>query len=157
VAIKFRCSAFQHNAPIPKKYTCDGEDISPVFTWENAPQNTKSFAIINDDPDCSGGAWVHWLIYDIPGDKTQLKEGLSRAEILADGSKQGACWGVNEFSRVGYYGPCPPPGKPHRYFFKLYALSKTLGLPPKASKGEVLKAMAGHILEKAEIIGISER
>jgi Raf kinase inhibitor-like YbhB/YbcL family protein len=100
---------------------------------------------------------VHWVIYDLPADAKGLEEGLAKKETLPNGAKQGACWGVETFSKVGYSGPCPPPGKPHRYFFRVYALDGKLGLKPKASKFELMEAMKGRILGQAELMGLYQR
>ncbi len=150
-------TAFKPNALIPKKHTGEGEDVSPQLRWSSVPAGTKSFALIMDDPDAPPGTWVHWLIYDIPADATGLPEGVEKKEELPDGSKQGACWGVSSYERIGYYGPMPPPGKPHRYFFKLYALDKKLGLPANATKTALVQAMKGRILGQAEVIGLYKR
>lgn len=146
-------TAFKHGTTIPKRYTCDGDDPSPPLAWKGAPAGTKSFALIMDDPDAPPGTWVHWVIYDLPGPSTGLPEGVPKTPALADGSKQGTCWGVDSFSRTGCFGPCPPPGKPHRYFFKLYALSAPLGLPPGATKAEVMKTMTGRVLAETTLMG----
>jgi len=106
--------AFQQGAEIPRKHTCDADDVSPQLRWANPPSGAKTFAIIADDPDAPGGTWVHWVIYDLPGDAKGLAEGTAKTETLANGAKQG----VNDFRRVGYSGPCPPPGAAHRYYFK---------------------------------------
>lgn len=156
-AMKLTSSAFKPRAMIPEKYTCDGPDVSPPLAWAGAPKDAKSFALIVDDPDAPAGTWVHWVIYDIPGATAALPEGLEKSATLASGAKQGAAWGVDKFDRVGYSGPCPPPGKPHRYFFKLYALSAALGLPPKATKDQVLAAMDAKILAQAELVGMYGR
>ena len=157
MAFEIKSAAFEGRAAIPKKYTCDGEDVSSPLSWTGAPAGAKSFAIIMDDPDAPPGTWVHWLIYDLPGDTAKLEEGIPKKEGLANGAKQGLVWGVDSFNRVGYYGPCPPPGKPHRYYFKLYALDAMLGLPPKVTKPKLLDAMKGHILAQAELIGLYKR
>lgn len=151
--------AFKHNSYIPKKYACNGEDVSPELKWEGLPAGAKSIAVIMDDPDAPPGTWVHWILFDIPPSPTGLEENVAKEETLPDGSKHGLVWGVNDgdFNRVGYYGPCPPPGKPHRYFFKVYALDKVLGLPPKITKNALLKAMEGHILVQGELIGLYKR
>ena len=141
--------AFKSGGTIPKKFTCDGEDVSPALTWREAPENTKSFALISDDPDAPMGTWVHWVIYDLPPSLTSLEENTEKTETLANGAKQG----ITDFKRVGYGGPCPPPGKPHRYYFKLYALDKMLNLPPKIIKSDLLKSMKNHILAESELMG----
>ena len=159
MTFELKSPAFKNNERIPKKHTGEGEDTSPALSWTNAPAGAKSFAIIMDDPDAPVGLWIHWVIYDIPAKLTSLPEGVAKKEILPDGSKHGVCWGVQDADcgRVGYYGPMPPPGKPHRYFFKLYALDSVLGLKPKAAKSDTLKAMKGHILAEAPLVGIYER
>lgn len=149
--------AFRHGKTIPKVHTCEGQDPSPQLDWTGAPAAAKSFALIMDDPDAPVGLWVHWVLYDIPGALSGLPAGLPKTERVLGGAKQGASWGVNSFSRVGYGGPCPPPGKPHRYFFKLYALDKVLGLPPRATAAELTAAMDGRILDRAELMGLYER
>lgn len=149
--------AFEHNGRIPKENACDGKDASPALAWSDAPKETKSFVLIMDDPDAPAGTWVHWLIYDIPGDARELPAGVPKVETLANGASQGRCWGVGTFERVGYHGPCPPPGKPHRYVFKLYALDAKLGLPTGKTKPEVLEAMKRHVLAEGELIGLYGR
>jgi len=149
--------AFKHGETIPKAYTCEGKDASPELNWSGAPPGTKSFALIMDDPDAPVGLWVHWVLYDIPADLRGLPENLPKTKRAPGGAKHGASWGVDSFSRTGYGGPCPPPGKPHRYVFKLFALDKPLGLPPGATASEAAKAMEGHVLGRAELIGLYER
>lgn len=153
MAFSLTSPAFNEGGTIPKKHTCDGPDLSPVLEWKDSPAGTVSFALIMDDPDAPPGTWVHWVAYDLPATTQKLDEGVPKTETLAGGGKQGACWGVNDFSRVGYYGPCPPPGSPHRYYFKLYALDTTLNFPAKATKADVEKAMAGHILAETKLMG----
>jgi Raf kinase inhibitor-like YbhB/YbcL family protein len=156
-AMELKSSAFEADGRIPVKYTCDGEDLSPPLAWSGAPQGTQSFAMIMDDPDAPPGTWVHWVLYDLPATTRELPEGLPKNETLDDGSVHGICWGVSSFNRVGYYGPCPPPGSPHRYFFKLYALDAKLALDPRATKDDVVKAMEGHVLAKVELVGLYGR
>jgi len=153
MSFQIKSSAFENGKPIPVKYTGQGKDVSPPLEWSNPPAGTKSFAIINDDPDAPVGTWVHWVIYDIPANVTKLPENVPAKETLPDGSKQG----LNDWGRVGYGGPMPPPGKPHRYFFKIYALDTVLNLKPRATKAELLKAMQGHILAQAELMGTYQR
>jgi len=148
-----RSPDFPDGANIPRAFTCDGEDRSPALEWSGAPPGTKAFALIADDPDAPAGTWVHWVIYNIPGAAHALKGGIEKKEQLADGSRQGR----NDFRKTGYNGPCPPPGKAHRYFFKLYALSTELALAPGASKGAVEHAMEGHILARTEWTGRFQR
>lgn len=155
MAFNLSTSVFDHNGTIPKKYTCDGDDPSPPLRWSDPPAGTKSLALIMDDPDAPPGTWVHWVLYDIPADARELAEGLAKKETLPNGVKQGLCWGVSDsqMSRVGYYGPCPPPGRPHRYYFKLYSLDAKLELPPRATKSQVEAKMKGHILAEAQLMG----
>jgi Raf kinase inhibitor-like YbhB/YbcL family protein len=146
-------SSFQPGHSIPKKFTCDAADVSPEFAWTGAPDATKSFALIADDPDAPAGTWTHWLIYDLPQGTTGLPENTPKIDVLPDGSQQGR----NDFKKIGYNGPCPPPGTPHRYIFKLYALDQKLALKPGASKSEVEQAVQGHILAQTEVMGKYQR
>ncbi len=156
MAFTLTSPAFKAGERIPKIYTCDGEDVSPALRWSGAPAKTASFALIMDDPDAPAGTWVHWVLYDLPAEAKELPQGVAKKDSAA-GAAQGACWGVDSFDRVGYFGPCPPPGAPHHYHFKLYALDKVLGLKPRAAKAELAAAMAGHILAAAELIGLYGR
>lgn len=153
MALEIESAAFKNNEFIPRKYSCQGEDTSPALSWSGAPADTEAFVLINDDPDAPMGTWVHWLVYDIPAKATSLSDNIPKTPSLGNGAKQGN----TSFGRVGYGGPCPPPGKPHRYFFKLYALDTVLGLRPGLNKQELLKAMDGHILEEAQLIGLYKR
>jgi Raf kinase inhibitor-like YbhB/YbcL family protein len=146
-------AAFQQGAEIPRKHTCDGSDLSPPLRWANLPAGTKAFAFIVDDPDAPGGTWVHWVIYDLPPDAKELAEGTAKTETLPNGAKNG----VNDFRKVGYGGPCPPPGPPHRYYFKLYALDALTNLKPRATKQQLLDAMKGRVLDQAELMGRYKR
>jgi Raf kinase inhibitor-like YbhB/YbcL family protein len=146
-------TAFQQDAEIPRKHTCDGDDVSPPLRWANLPSGTKAFALILDDPDAPGGTWVHWVIYDLPSDAKELAEGIAKTETLRNGAKNG----VNDFRKIGYGGPCPPPGPPHRYYFKLYALDALTNLKPRATKQQLLDAMKGRVLDQAELIGRYKR
>jgi Raf kinase inhibitor-like YbhB/YbcL family protein len=147
--MEIKSSAFQAGGNIPKQYTCDGEDMSPLLSWADAPPRTRAFALIADDPDAPVSTWVHWVLYDLPADTKQLAEGTATTETLSNGAKQG----VNDFRKVGYGGPCPPPGPAHRYFFKLYALDAPTNQKPQANKQELLDAMKGHILAEALLMG----
>ena len=153
MALTVSSPAFKQGAEIPKQYTCEGQDVSPALSWSGAPANTKSFALIADDPDAPVGTWVHWVVYDLAGDSTGLPQGVPASDTLAGGGKQG----TNDFRKTGYGGPCPPPGKPHRYFFKLYALDAPTNLKPRATKAEVLRAIEGHVLTQAELMGTYKR
>lgn len=147
--LRVTSTAFPPNGTIPRKHTCDGPDVSPPLSWDAPPGAVQSFALIVDDPDAPAGTWVHWVLFDLPAATRDLPEGVPRDEQLASGARQGR----NDFRRVGYYGPCPPAGPVHRYFFKLYALDARLNLKPGASKAEVERAMQGHILAQGELIG----
>ncbi len=149
MAFSLSTTSFPADGEIPKKFTCDAADTSPQLSWTDAPAGTQSFALISDDPDAPVGTWVHWVLFDLPPQTQELPEGVAKVDELPTGGRQGR----NDFRKIGYSGPCPPPGKPHRYFFKLYALDKVLGLKPDVSKQEVEQAMQGHILGKAEIMG----
>ena len=141
--------AFEHGAKIPTRYTADGPDQSPPLRWDDPPQGTKSFALICDDPDAPRGTWVHWVIWNIPATARGLPEGVPPDPELPDGSRQG----TNDFGRIGYGGPAPPPGKPHRYYFRLYALDTVLTLRPGARRDELEDAMQGHVLAQGELMG----
>lgn len=146
MALEITSTAFKNGESIPKKYTCDGEDINPHLSWSGAPEKTKSFVLIFDDPDAPVGTWDHWLIFNIPATTTNIKENSSpQAEF-----------GKNSFGRTEHGGPCPP-DKEHRYFFKLYALDQMLTLSKGSTKKEIEDAMKGHILEKAQLIGKYDR
>ncbi len=151
--IQITSTAFANGQPIPAKYTCEGQDVSPPLQWTNAPSNTKSFALIADDPDAPVRTWVHWVLYNLPATATELAENTPRLAELPGGAKQG----LNSWPRLGYGGPCPPPSKPHRYFFKLYALDASLDLKPGATKKDLLKAMEGHVLAEGQLMGTYQR
>lgn len=151
--MKLTSITFEEEKAIPTRYTGDGADISPPLQWSGAPDETKSFALICDDPDAPMGTWVHWVIHGLPAAAAGLPEGVVAVESLPDGGSQG----LNDFHRIGYGGPLPPPGRPHRYFFKLYALDAGLPLKPRATKAELLRAMEGHILAQAQLMGIYQR
>ncbi len=146
--MKLESTAFTENEMIPSLYTCDGQDISPELSWDAPPTGTQSLALIVDDPDAPGQTFVHWVLYDIPPEVNQLPKSVSAEPTLSAGGTQGK----NDFDNLGYGGPCPPSGV-HRYFFKLYALDRELGLKPGATKAQLEAAMSGHILGSAELIG----
>ena len=147
-----RSSAFNQGEPIPTQYTCDDTDISPPLSWSNVPEGSQSLALICDDPDAPMGTWVHWVLYNLPGDQTELAENIPSLETL----ENGAIHGITDFKRLGYGGPCPPGGT-HRYFFKLYALDSALDLGPGATKADLLEAMKGHVLARGELMGTYSR
>jgi Raf kinase inhibitor-like YbhB/YbcL family protein len=150
--IKITSSAFQEGGLIPAKYTCDGADISPPLQWDAVPEGTKSIALISDDPDAPMGTWVHWVLFNLPSETKELAENIPPQETLPNGARQG----ISDFGRIGYGGPCPPGGT-HRYFFKIYALDTELNLTAGDNKGQLLKAMEGHILAQGQLIGKYKR
>lgn len=145
--------SFTNGGAIPKKFTCDAADVSPHLSWTDPPAGTKSFALLVDDPDAPIGNWNHWAMWNLPTKLRSLPEALSKNAHLPDGSEQG----MNDFHKPGYNGPCPPAGKPHRYFFKLFALDTKLALKGEAGKPEMEAAMKGHILAQAEWVGTYKR
>jgi Raf kinase inhibitor-like YbhB/YbcL family protein len=134
---------------IPKAFTADGTDLSPALAWTGAPAGTRAFALVVDDPDAPGGTWVHWVVYDLPAGAAGLARNQPRGPVLGDGARQGR----NSWGRLGWNGPSPPPGRPHRYFFKLYALSAPLGVEPGATAQQVAGAMQGKVLAEASLMG----
>ncbi len=145
-------SVFEDGGKIPVKYTCDGDDVSPPLRWEGQPPGTAAYALLVEDPDAPMGTFTHWIIYNIPPELNSLPEGIPKEKRTKFGLQ-----GMNDFRRIGYGGPCPPPGKPHRYFFKLFALDSPLDLPPGARRRDVLRAMEGHVLAKAQLVGMYGR
>ncbi|MEW6585032.1 MAG: YbhB/YbcL family Raf kinase inhibitor-like protein [Nitrospirota bacterium] len=139
--------AFKHNEHIPKKYTCDGANVNPPLLIKNMPENAKSLALIVDDPDAPGGTWVHWVVWNISPFTGEIKENSVPA---------GAQQGINDFRKHNYGGPCPPSGT-HRYFFKIYALDKVLGLDADTRKSDLERAMQGHVIGRVEIVGLYKR
>ncbi|MBM3285482.1 MAG: YbhB/YbcL family Raf kinase inhibitor-like protein [Candidatus Aminicenantes bacterium] len=146
--IKVTSTAFEEGGMIPRKYTCDGEDVSPPLAWTGLPEGAKTLALISDDPDAPMGTWVHWVLFNLPATEKGLPEAVPPDKELKNGAKQGR----NDFRRIGYGGPCPPGGT-HRYFFKIYALDTVLNLPAGATKADLLKAMEGHVLAQGQLMG----
>ena len=153
MAFELKSPAFSSGGDIPVKYTCDGADLSPPLSWTDPPAKTKGFALVADDPDAPGGTWVHWVLYGLAAGLRELPEGVPARESLPGIGTQG----VNDFRKVGYGGPCPPRGPAHRYFFRLYALDIELTLPARKTKAELLKAIEGHRLGQAELMGRYKR
>ena len=149
MALRMSSPQWKRGETIPKKYTGDGADVSPPLVFEGVPAGTKSFALICDDPDAPVVTWVHWVIYDIPGTAKGLPEGVAKDGALPDGSHQGR----NSWKKLGYGGPSPPPGKPHRYFFRLYALRESLGAAPGLSAKDAETAARAKSIESAEFMG----
>lgn len=155
MTFSLRSPAFAHGAAIPRRHTGEGEDLSPPLAWSHAPAGTESYVLIVDDPDCPDPAaprrtWVHWVAYDIPASVLALAEGASRHAMPA-----GAREGKNDSADLGYSGPLPPVGR-HRYYFKLFALDRALGLRDGHTKAELLRAMERHVLASAELMGTYE-
>jgi Raf kinase inhibitor-like YbhB/YbcL family protein len=153
VSFTVRTDAFRNGGEIPAKYTCSGVNVSPELQWSDAPQGTKSLTLIVDDPDAPGGTWTHWIIWDIPPQAADLPEGVPHNESLSNGARQGK----SDFGSAGYGGPCPPPGKSHRYFFRMYALDKVLELKAGSERSGLEDAMKRHILTQAEWMGVYKR
>lgn len=146
--MEVKSPAFLTGNLIPAQYTCDGEDISPPLQWDAPPPGAKSFALVVEDPDAPNRPFTHWVLYNLPAECSQLPENIAKASNLLKNAVQGK----NDFGNLGFGGPCPPSGS-HRYFFKLFALSQALNLPPGATKRDLLKAMDGHVLDTAELMG----
>jgi Raf kinase inhibitor-like YbhB/YbcL family protein len=153
MTITIKSSAFQPGAAIPARFTGDGANVSPPLTWSGVPSDAKSLALICDDPDAPAGTWVHWVLYELPATASDLPEKVPASEALSNNAKQGK----NDFQKIGYGGPAPPPGKPHRYYFKLYALDIDPGLKAGATKQELLHAMKGHVLGEGQLMGTYQR
>jgi Raf kinase inhibitor-like YbhB/YbcL family protein len=141
--------AFADGQPIPDKYTCHGDDVSPPLQWNGAPSQTKSFAITCEDPDAPGGTFTHWMVWSIFCTTTNFPENIGKNDSLPNGSQQGK----NSFGNIGYNGPCPPGGSAHHYIFKVYALDASVLLEGGASKEDLLKAINGHVLAEGELTG----
>ncbi len=146
-------SAFQEGDVIPTEYTCEGQDVSPPLAWDEPPAGTQSLVLIVDDPDAPVGVFTHWVLFNIPSDSRDLPEALPTQAQLPSGAQQGK----NDFGRLGYGGPCPPPGRSHRYRFTVYALDQPLGLTVGALKKQVLDAIQGHILAQGQLTGTYQR
>ncbi|MFZ0886855.1 MAG: YbhB/YbcL family Raf kinase inhibitor-like protein [Candidatus Binataceae bacterium] len=142
-------AAFAQGAAIARVHTCEGADTSPPLSWKGVPASAKTIALIVDDPDAPRGTWVHWVIFDLPANITRLDEGVAKTATPANGAHQG----VNDFGRLGYNGPCPPPGSPHHYHFRLFALDSALSLPSTATAADLRTASKGHVLATGELIG----
>jgi Raf kinase inhibitor-like YbhB/YbcL family protein len=153
MSLVLKSTVFQNGGEIPRRYTCSGADLSPALNWDGVPPAAHSLALIADDPDAPRGTWTHWVIWNIPAPAKALPEGLPAREVLDSGARQG----TNDFNAIGYGGPCPPPGKPHRYFFRLYALDKLLDLKPGATRQELERTMKGRNLSQAEWMGTFRR
>jgi Raf kinase inhibitor-like YbhB/YbcL family protein len=152
VELKLTSNAFKEGEAIPRGYTCDGANVSPPLEWTGVPKTAKTIAIIADDPDAPSGTFVHWVLFNLPADGLGLIENTPQTETLNGGGMQGK----NDFEKIGYGGPCPPSGT-HHYFFKFYALDSELPLKASATKAEVEKAMEGHVVGQAQLMGTYKR
>ena len=149
MTIQLSSPAFAEGQNIPAEHTGDGKDSSPSLKWDEVPAQTKSQALVCDDPDAPRGTWVHWVLFNLPADVRELPQGVPVQPTLPSGARQGK----NDFGKIGYGGPAPPPGKPHRYFFRVYALDSVLDLPAGATKAQLVAAMKGHILGEGQLMG----
>ena len=147
-SMQISSNAFHEGAPIPKEYTADGKNVSPPIHWTGAPDSTKSFALVCEDPDAPRGIWTHWVLFNVPPETHELHEGMPTHAVVLGGAKQG----MNDFRKTGYGGPDPPRGT-HRYEFKVYALDSLLDLPESTNRQQLLEAMKGHILAKGQLMG----
>src|ERR1039457_4849424 len=153
MTLVLKSTAFAPGAEISKKYSCEAADVSPGLQWSGTPARTVSFALIMDDPDAPAGTWVHWVLWNLPASAHELPEAVAKQDQLGDGTREGR----NSSRTIGYNGPCPPPGKPHRYFFRLYALDEKLSLAPGADSADLQATMKGHIVGEAEYMGTYRR
>lgn len=147
-----KSTAFENGGRIPRKYTCDGKDISPPLFWTGVPDKTASLALVVNDPDAPRGDWVHWVLFDMPGSRRELPEQVEPTDKVEGGGIQG----LNDFGKVGWGGPCPPSGM-HGYIFALYALSFPLDLPPRATRDDVTRASQGKVLATTRLTGVYAR
>lgn len=146
--MRLSSDAFSDGETIPKRFTCDDENLSPPLRWSGLPDGTRALALVCDDPDAPRGTWVHWVLYSSRSDANSFEEGFSSAA-----SGGAVREGINDFGDMGYGGPCPPPGKPHRYSFRLYALDTPLDLAAHFDKAQLMRATEGHVLAEAELTG----
>ncbi len=153
MAMELTSTAFREGESIPRQYTGDGRNVSPPLRWRDLPAGVRSLALVCEDPDAPRGTFTHWVAYNLPAESGGLSEGVPAEPTLPDGMLQG----TNDFGRVGYGGPAPPPGKPHRYFFKLFALDGPLDLQPGATRPQLLAAVKGHVLGEAQLMGTYSR
>ncbi len=153
IAMKISVRGFESGSEIPIKFTCDGPDVSPEVYWEGLPEGTRSIAIIMDDPDAPSGLFTHWIAYNIPAGESGLHENFPKVGKTESGIIQGK----NDFGRAGYGGPCPPRGKPHRYFFRIYALNSVGPAEPDLGRKQIDAALEGKIIGEAHYLGTYKR
>jgi Raf kinase inhibitor-like YbhB/YbcL family protein len=150
---RIESAAFKEGAFIPARFSCQGENVSPPLKWTDPPAGARSFVLVVDDPDAPGGTWTHWVVFNLPAQTRAMEENVPKQDELANGGLQG----LTSFGSVGYGGPCPPPGKAHRYFFRLYALDTVLSLKTGATREDVVAALKGHTLGEAQLMGRYKR
>ena len=149
MSLTLASEGFRQGENIPQQFTCSGANISPALSWNRLPPNTKSLALLVTDPDSLFGAYVHWILYNLPPEPNHIAAGVPRSEVLPDGAKQG----MNTDDAIGYTGPCPPGNDIHRYVFTLYALDTMLSPPSPVNKKQLVQAMEGHVLASGQLMG----
>jgi Raf kinase inhibitor-like YbhB/YbcL family protein len=153
MTMPFSSPSFLESQPIPKRHAGDGENLSPALSWQKTNSSIQSYSIIVEDPDAPSGTFIHWVIYNISADINGLPEGLPVQSAIPGIGLQG----MNDIGQSGYYGPCPPAGKPHRYFFKIFALDRMIEVPKKPAAFQLYLAMKDHILDQASLMGTYRR
>ena len=148
-AMTLSSAGFQNEAAIPRRFSCQGDNISPALSWTDIPQGTQSFALVCEDPDAPGGTFIHWVIWNIPATEKGLAEHIPTSDSLPNGVRQG----INSGKKIGYMGPCPPAGNAHRYYFRLYALDTKLDLSGEVTRDKLISAVHDHVLGEGEIMG----
>lgn len=151
--IELTSPVFRDGEPIPSRYTCDGDDVSPPLQWRGVPEAAKSLAIICEDSEAPSGTFTHWLVYGLSPATSELPQGIHHLDVIPNGARQG----INDSRRVGYGGPCPPKGSVHRYVFRIFALDRELPLKPAATRADLLEAMKGHVLDEGRLTGTFRR
>lgn len=149
MGLELTSTAFRQGERIPSEHTADGRNVSPPLNWSDPPGGTQTLALVCEDPDAPRGTFPHWVIFNLPAESRELAAGVPTEPTLPNGAVQGA----NDFGRIGYSGPAPPAGKPHRYFFKLYALDTALGLAAGASRDDLKAALSGRVLAEGQLMG----
>lgn len=153
MSMRLNSPAFERGERIPTQYTCEGRNISPPLVWHEVPEDAQSLALIVEDPDASNGTWSHWIIYNLPTTKTEIREEFPEGEPIGGTGAQGR----NDFGNVRYEGPCPPLGSSHRYFFRLFALDEELDVTAGVTRQQLMDRMQGHIIETSEYMGTFSR
>ncbi|MDP4199423.1 MAG: YbhB/YbcL family Raf kinase inhibitor-like protein [Bacteroidota bacterium] len=146
-------NAFKNDESIPQRYSCQGDNLSPALSWGNTPNGTNSYALVCEDPDAPHGTFIHWVVYNIPAGEHGLGENIPKKNVLPNGTRQGK----NGAGQTGYSGPCPPAGKAHRYYFRLYALDSHINIAGDVTRDKLMSAIEGHVLGEGEIMGTYQR